>query len=70
MSAEPISNYVEEESWYRLRNRRRNINLGKKYGETMHHPVGTCKMGNDTNAVVGANLKVHGLDGLRVADAL
>ena len=37
--------------------------------ETTYHPVGTCKMGNDTNAVVGADLKVHGLDGLRVADA-
>ena len=36
---------------------------------TTFHPVGTCKMGIDPLAVVDANLKVHGLDGLRVADA-
>lgn len=36
---------------------------------TTFHPVGTCKMGNDDMAVVDARLKVHGIDGLRVADA-
>jgi choline dehydrogenase len=37
--------------------------------ETIYHPVGTCKMGNDAMAVVNHNLKVHGIDGLRVVDA-
>ena len=37
--------------------------------ETLYHPVGTCKMGNDSMAVVDASLRVHGIDGLRVADA-
>lgn len=37
--------------------------------QTIYHPVGTCKMGSDDMAVVGADLKVHGIDGLRVADA-
>lgn len=36
---------------------------------TIFHPVGTCKMGSDANAVVDASLKVIGLDGLRVVDA-
>jgi len=36
---------------------------------TTFHPVGTAKMGNDPMAVVDARLKVHGIDGLRIADA-
>ncbi len=37
--------------------------------ETTYHPVGTCKMGSDPMAVVDRELRVHGIDGLRVADA-
>ena len=38
--------------------------------DTVYHPVGTCKMGvNDAMAVVDPGLKVHGVQGLRVADA-
>jgi choline dehydrogenase len=36
---------------------------------TVFHPVGTCKMGDDKDAVVDAQLRVRGVDGLRVADA-
>jgi choline dehydrogenase len=41
----------------------------KKAAETTYHPVGTCKMGSDPMAVVDAQLRVHGIAGLRVADA-
>lgn len=36
---------------------------------TIYHPTGTCKMGQDKTAVVDARLRVHGIEGLRVADA-
>ena len=41
----------------------------RKTAETTYHPVGTCKMGSDAMAVVDRELKVHGIEALRVADA-
>ena len=41
----------------------------KKTLETVYHPVGTCKMGNDKMSVVDTSLKVHGVEKLRVVDA-
>jgi choline dehydrogenase len=41
----------------------------KRSVETVYHPVGTCKMGNDAMAVVNDRLQVHGIEGLRVVDA-
>jgi choline dehydrogenase-like flavoprotein len=37
--------------------------------KTDHHPAGTCRMGNGDDAVVSTDLKVHGIDRLRVVDA-
>ncbi len=39
------------------------------YSQTIYHPTSTCKMGNDSLAVVNERLKVRGIEGLRVADA-
>jgi len=40
-----------------------------RIGTTIFHPVGTCRMGQDAEAVGDAQLRVHGVPGLRVADA-
>ncbi|WP_349742694.1 GMC family oxidoreductase [Roseateles cavernae] len=37
--------------------------------DTVYHPVGSCRMGRDALAVVDAELRVHGIEGLRVVDA-
>jgi choline dehydrogenase len=52
-----VESQAQIEQWVR-------DNLG-----TVFHPVGTCKMGHDALAVVDDQLRVHGLQGLRVADA-
>jgi choline dehydrogenase-like flavoprotein len=41
----------------------------RAYADTIYHPVGTCRMGPGALDVVGADLRVHGLQGLRVVDA-
>jgi choline dehydrogenase len=41
----------------------------REVGQTIYHPVGTCRMGSDPGAVVDERLRVHGLHGLRVVDA-
>ena len=41
----------------------------RENADTIYHPVGTCRMGSDPLAVVDAQLRVHGVPGLRVVDA-
>ena len=45
------------------------VKAGSDFTQTIFHPVGTCKMGKDENAVVNDKLYVHGLQNLRVIDA-
>jgi choline dehydrogenase-like flavoprotein len=44
-------------------------NYIRQWSKTDYHPVGSCKMGQDDMAVVDTQLRVHGLEGLRVIDA-
>jgi choline dehydrogenase len=44
-------------------------NFIRDTAETLYHPVGTCKMGNDSMSVVNSQLQVYGVEGLRVVDA-
>jgi choline dehydrogenase-like flavoprotein len=71
MNKEPVSKYTSKHVF-------RPIDLDddediekaiRESADTVYHPVGTCKMGNDDMAVVDAKLKVHKVSGLRVIDA-
>lgn len=44
------------------------LDWARQNSVSIYHPTGTCKMGTDAGAVVDPQLKVHGIDGLRVAD--
>ena len=41
----------------------------RQYGRTSYHPVGTCRMGGDPGSVVDPQLRVRGVDGLRICDS-
>ncbi len=45
------------------------VKAASDYAQTIFHPVGTCKMGNDSHSVVNDELKVHGIENMRVIDA-
>ncbi len=45
------------------------IDFMHRAGMNLHHPVGTCRMGEDPMAVVDSRLRVRGVAGLRVIDA-
>lgn len=56
----PGSQVVSDADW---------LNFARENGQTIYHPLGTCRMGTDGDAVVDLRLRVRGLSGLRIADA-
>jgi len=52
-----------------LRDRSGLLEFIRNKAESIYHPVGTCRMGSDDQAVVDPQLRVRGIDGLRVIDA-
>ncbi|CAH2041933.1 unnamed protein product, partial [Iphiclides podalirius] len=54
----------------KLRNRDQWNCIARHYTKAMNNPIGTCRMGgNSTNSVVNYQLRVHGIEGLRIIDA-
>lgn len=43
--------------------------FARENGQTIYHPIGTCRMGEDASAVVDPQLRVRGVEGLRIIDA-
>lgn len=71
MAAEPIASRLIEEinPGPSVTSDDQLLDYLKRAGNTSYHPVGTCKMGRDAQAVVDHRLRVHGIPRLRVVDA-
>jgi choline dehydrogenase len=71
MATSPLREMTGEEiaPGARLQSDEEILDWVRHNAETTYHPVGTCKMGGDPMAVVDNELRVHGIAGLRVADA-
>jgi choline dehydrogenase len=71
MSQPAIMRYIDEELAFgqKIHSDDDYLEYVRQRGTTVFHPTSTCRMGSDVTAVVDERLRVHGLQGLRVADA-
>lgn len=71
MSQSALSRYIKREHFPgdSMRTQADYEDYARRCGRTGYHPVGTCKMGIDAAAVVDPQLRVHGIEGLRVVDS-
>ncbi|MBB4064192.1 GMC family oxidoreductase [Gellertiella hungarica] len=69
MESEPLKRHIREELKPAGRDDDSLLETIRQRSDTIYHPVGTCRMGSDQNAVVDPKLRVRGVEGLRVVDA-
>lgn len=71
VESEPMRQYVADEHMpgWSVKSDEDLLDYIRKNGGIAFHPVSTCRMGNDSEAVVDERLRVHGFAGLRVVDA-
>jgi choline dehydrogenase len=69
MNAPAFGEWSKGQIWPKKTDRASLIRYVREVSETYHHHAGTCKMGTDAMSVVAPDLRVHGIGGLRVADA-
>ena len=71
LGTEPFSKYISDHTMRPIDiNDDSDIEQAmREEADTVYHPVGTCKMGDDEMSVVDSRLKVHNMKGLRVVDA-
>ena len=73
MASEPFKPYVAQERWpgAERQSDEELLDHARRTGNTAYHPMGTCRMGPAArqDSVVDDQLRVHGIAGLRVADA-
>lgn len=71
--SDPFSSFVSDEIWPGAGKQNDNdlLEHAQRTGNTAYHPIGTCRMGSSANkdSVVDDQLRIHGIQGLRVADA-
>jgi choline dehydrogenase len=64
-----VGDYIAPEGGASMAEEERHVAALEQYAHTMYHPVGTCRMGSDPGSVVDPELRVRGVEALRVADA-
>jgi choline dehydrogenase len=71
MGQPAMARYIDEELMpgARVQTDAELLEFARQKGTTVFHPTSTCRMGSDVTAVVDERLRVHGFQGLRVADA-
>jgi choline dehydrogenase-like flavoprotein len=69
MKEEPIAKYIKKDYAADHIEKHGLLDLIRSKSDTVYHPVGTCRMGSDSESVVDLECKVRGVEGLRVVDA-